>query len=100
MKFIRDGQGELWIEIPGKPDRFAMASDFIRGKKYVEQYEYSAGDVAEDGRLTVEWEIEEAPPEPAPRVLFGADAHGPAHESVNKIDGCAWPLVQCKGHPQ
>src|SRR3954470_7546033 len=97
MRFIRDGQGELWIEIPGKPDRFAMASDFIRGKKYVEQNEYSAGDVAEDGPLTVEWETREATPS---LPSSGVDAHGPAHEPVNKIDGCAWPLVQCKGHPE
>lgn len=98
MRFVRDGDGDLYIEIPGKPGWFAMAADFQRGKKYVEQYQYSEGEVAaEDGPLTVEWEIEERVV-PAPSFLFGADAHGPAHEPVNKIDGCAWPLVQCKGH--
>jgi len=60
MRFIRDGDGDLYIEIPGRPGRFAQAGDFIRGKKYVEQYNYSEGEVAEDGPLEVEWEVKEA----------------------------------------
>lgn len=60
MRFIRDGDGDLHIEIPGKPGWFALASDFIRGKKYVEQYSYDEDEVAADGPIEIEWEIKEA----------------------------------------
>lgn len=60
MRFVRDGDGDLYIEIPGKPGVFALASDFNRGKKYVEQYQYTEGEVAESGPLEIEWEVEEA----------------------------------------
>lgn len=60
MRFVRDGEGDLYIEVPGKPGWFASAHDFARGKKYVEQYAYSEGEVAEDGPLEIEWEVKEA----------------------------------------
>lgn len=37
--------------------------------------------------------------DPAPQALFGRDAHGDGEVGqVNEVDGCTWPLVQCKGH--
>ena len=56
IRFVRDGDGDLYIEIPGKPGWFALAWDFAKGKKYVERYQYSDGEVAENGPLEVEWE--------------------------------------------
>ena len=60
MRFVRDGAGDLYIEVPGEPGWFAAAHDFARGKKYVELYSYSEDEIAEDGPLAVEWEVKEA----------------------------------------
>lgn len=60
MRFLRDCDGDLYIEVPGKPGWFATAADFQRGKKYVESYSYELREVEEDGPAIVEWEIKEA----------------------------------------
>jgi hypothetical protein len=60
VRFLRDVDGDLYIEVPGSPGRFASAADFQRGKKYVESYSYELWEVEEDGQATVEWEIKEA----------------------------------------
>lgn len=59
LRLIRDSDGDLYIEIPGKPGWFASASDFQRGKKYVERYSYEESEIALDGPFTVEWDIKE-----------------------------------------
>lgn len=39
---------------------FAHVAEFQRGRKYVESYNYDEATIAEDGPVTVEWEIREA----------------------------------------
>lgn len=62
VRIIRDCDGDLYIEIPGKSGWFASAADFQRGKKYVDQYMYAEGEILADGPFKVEWEIKEATP--------------------------------------
>lgn len=56
IRFIRDDDGELYIEIPGSPDRFATVGDFGRGRKYVANYTYNLEELEADGPLTIEWD--------------------------------------------
>lgn len=59
MRFLRDGDGDLWIEVPGQPGVFAMAEDFMRGRKYVERYTKTEKEIANDfNGYVVEWESE------------------------------------------
>lgn len=60
MIFLRDHEGDLYIEIPGKPGWFASAVDFQRGKKYVERHSYDLAEIVLDGPAEIEWEIKEA----------------------------------------
>lgn len=53
--FLRDSDGDLYIEVPGRPGRFASTAEFQRGVKYVEQYNYSREEIEEDGPAVEEW---------------------------------------------
>ena len=55
IRFVRDADGDLYIEIPGRPERFALAHDFGRGAKYVERYSYSLEEIEGYGPVTYEW---------------------------------------------
>ena len=59
VRFIRDCDGDLYIEIPGRPGWFASALTFQRGKKYVELYSYEEREIVEEGPFAVEWEAKQ-----------------------------------------
>lgn len=55
-RFFRDEDGDLWIEIPSRPEMFAKAEEFQRGTKYVERWAYSLDDLlAANDVLVEEW---------------------------------------------
>ena len=56
IRFMRDRYGELHIEVPGNPNRFAPAEVFGRGTKYVELYHVAIEELEVDGPLTIEWD--------------------------------------------
>lgn len=66
MIFLRDSDGDLWIEIPGRPGMFATTADFQRGRKYVDMWMLTRAAVEADGPATVEWEIAPQVSEQAP----------------------------------
>jgi hypothetical protein len=59
VRFLRDVDEDLYIEIPGKPGWFASAMDFQKGKKYVERHSYDLAEIESDGPAEIEWEIKE-----------------------------------------
>lgn len=56
IRFVRDVGGDLYIEIPGRPGRFADVYEFGRGTKYPERYNYSMAELEIDGPATIEWD--------------------------------------------
>lgn len=56
IRFVRDADGDLWIEVPGMPGQFALADDFKRGKKYPPRYTITIEDLETDRPLTIEWD--------------------------------------------
>jgi len=56
IRFVRDSDAELYIEVPGQPGKFASASDFNRGVKYVERYLWTMAELEIDGPVTIEWD--------------------------------------------
>jgi hypothetical protein len=54
--FLRDADGELWIEVPREPGLFAAAVEFVRGPKYVEMWKSTRAEIEIDGPAVVEWE--------------------------------------------